>query len=271
MLNVIKVELFRLKKSVVFWVMFGIAAASPLLIIMLNLLVLAAMPDIGGNPLELLKGAGLTANLLSDMGQVAGDVSLWAMIASAVVLSKEFVDGTMRNVMLANKSRKQLFFAYLITSLIVAATYMVAYLAVTLIIAAPIFGYDGMDASTAVTACMVSLATGLLSIAFAQSCMCMFVFGVRKQWAAILFPILVCMFGPSVFTYIVEVVSMMLATRGLTISPDAMRWVPFANMSYFNPTNVDGVIVGMNALYMAIFITVFVVSGYYTFKKADLK
>ena len=251
--------------------MFGIAAASPLIIIALNLLVLSAMPDLGGDALGLLKGAGVTGSILADMGQVAGDAALCAMIASAVVLSKEFVDGTMRNVMLANKSRKQLYFAYLITSLIVACTYLFAYLAVTLLIAAPIFGFDGMDASTAVTACMASLGMGLFSIAFAQSCMCMFVFGVRKQWAAILFPILVCMFGPSVFTTVVEIVSAMLSMRGLTISPDAMRWVPFANMSSFNPANVDGVIAGMNALYMAVFITVFVVSGYYTFKKADLK
>lgn len=271
MLNIIKVELFRLKKSVVFWVMFGIAAASPLISIFLNLLVFALIPDMGGNPMDMLKSAGVTASLLSELGQVSGDASLWAMIASAVVLSKEFVDGTMRNVMLANKSRKQLFFAYLFTSLIVAGTYMLAYFAMTLIVAAPIFGFDGMNASTAVTACMSSLAMGLFSIAFAQTCMCMFVFGVRKQWAAILFPLLVCLFGPSIFNSVVQVITMILATRGQTVSPDALRWVPFANMTYFDSANIDGVIVGMNALYMAVFITVFVVSGYYTFKKADLK
>lgn len=271
MLNIIKVELFRLKKSVIFWVMFGIAAASPIITIFLNLIVFAVLPDMGGNPLEMLKSAGVTASLLAEMGQVSGDASLWAMIASAVVLSKEFVDGTMRNVMLANKSRKELFFAYLFTSLIVAGACMLAYFAVTLVVAAPIFGFDGMNASTAVTASMSSLAMGLFAMAFAQTCMCMFVFGVRKQWAAILFPLLLCLFGPTIFTSVVEVVTMVLAARGQTVSPDAMRWVPFVNATNFDPANIDGAIVGMNALYMAIFTAVFVVSGYYTFKKADLK
>ena len=39
MINIIKVELFRLKKSVIFWVMFGLTAASPLLSVLLSILV----------------------------------------------------------------------------------------------------------------------------------------------------------------------------------------------------------------------------------------
>ena len=59
--------------------------------------------------------------------------------------------------------------------------------------------------------------------------------------------------------------------QGKVMQTGALRWIPFINMSQYNPANIDGVIVGMNILYMSVFTAVFVVSGYFTFKKADLK
>jgi len=271
MIEIIKVELFRLKKSTLFWVMFALTLASPVLSILLWVTVSASITDSTGNLSEIIRSINGTITLLQEMPQVASDAALWALIATAVVLSKEFVDGTMRNVVLANKSRAELYFGYLLTSFAVAVMYLLSFFAVVLIIAAPIFGFGEISAAKATSACFCSLALGIFAVAFVESCVCMFMFGVRKQWAAILLPILVILFGPAIFTTIVGIVSAVLAVKGEALSPDAIRWVPFANMQNYNPANIDGVIVGMNILYLAVFITVFVVSGYYTFKKADLK
>ncbi|MDE7454378.1 MAG: ABC transporter permease [Clostridia bacterium] len=274
MIDIIKVEFFRLKKSKLFWAMLIVSAATPLLIILMSVFLAALVGSMENLPVQItdiLHSMGITNSLLASMGSVSSDVALWCIIATAVVLSKEFVDGTMRNVILANKSRTQLYFAYLITSLIVAASYLTAFFAVTLIVAAPIFGFGDVSTGTAATACLCSYALGLIAIIFTETCVCMFVFAVRKQWAAILFPILIWFFAPTVFTVIVNLISTALSFQGNAVALEVIRWIPFVNMGEYDPTNIDGVIVGMNILYMAIFTAVFVVSGYYTFKKADLK
>lgn len=272
MINIIKVELFRLKKSKLFWIMLGVSAASPLLSMALSLIVTNILLSIaGGGSMNLVETMGITSSLLSGLTQIAGDAALWSLITSAVVLSKEFSDGTMRNVVLANKSRAELFFGYLITAMIVGVTYLTASFAAILLIAAPISGFDGMKAAEGVTAFLCSYSLGILAIAFVQTCVCMFLFGTRKQWATVLFPILICMFAPSIFTTFITIVTTVKAVQGEVVNADFTRWIPFANMSYYNPADIDGAMVGMNILYLGIFTTMFILIGYYTFKKADLK
>lgn len=275
MIDIIKVELFRLKKSKAYWILLGLAAVCPLFLIFTNaaLYMLVGSIDGGfdGSILNVLRNANFTAAMLQYMTSAASDITLLATIATAIVLGKEFSDGTMRNVVLANKSRAALYFGYLITALIVAASYLVAFFTVTLVIVAPIFGFGGMGAGKAVTACMCSFALGLLAVTFMEACVCMFVFGARKQWAAILFPLLIWFLVPQAFRLVAEILSMAKSAFGETLTMDTLRWLPFVNMDYFDVSSIDGALVGINILYLAIFITVFTVSGYYTFKKADLK
>lgn len=271
MINIIKVELFRLKKSKITWVMLGLTVASPLLMALLSIIANGLFAGSLENLGIALRSVDLTTQLLGDTSALLGDSSMWALIATAVVLSKEFVDGTMRNVILANKSRAELYFGYLITSLIVACAYLFAYLFTTLAIVAPIFGFSNLNAGQAITAVLCSLALGLIAIAFVQSCMCMFMFGVRKQWATILLPILVCLFAPSIFEIIVQIIAFAMLHVGQPISEEALRFVPFINLEFLDLTNIDGAVAGMHILYCAVFTAVFVVSGYYTFKKSDLK
>lgn len=270
MINIIKVELYRIKKSVLFWVMFGLSAAIPLLDILLTLVVSAIAGDVSGGMLDML-GLDVTSSLLQQMTTVASDAMLLSLITSAVVLSREFADGTMRNVMLANKSRAQLYFSYLITALIIAATYLSMFFITSLLFGATIFGFGSLSAGDIISACLCSFALGLIAVMFVQTCVCMFLFGVRKQWATILFPLLICIFVPSIVQSILMIVEMVLTMQGKVMQTGALRWIPFINMSQYNPANIDGVIVGMNILYMCVFTAVFAVSGYFTFKKADLK
>lgn len=273
MIDIIKVELYRIKKSVLFWVMLGVSAATPLLTVLINFALVAfmGMAEQSANLFEFLREAGITSALLQQMSTSLTDLSLWPLIATAVILSKEFTDGTMRNVILANKSRAELYFGYLITAMIVAVSYLVSFLAVTLIVIAPIFGFQGADAGKIVSAIFCSLGLGIIATAFIETCVCMFLFGVRKQWATILFPILIW-YAPLMIINILVTVITSLAETGQITSLDFLRWIPFVNMYYnYNPLNPDGVVVGMNILYMAAFIAGFVCIGYFTFKKADLK
>lgn len=271
MIDIIKVELYRLKKSKIFWILLGLSAACPLLQTLLSVLAYLLAFGTEGNVLEMLRGAGITKLLLQDATIISNDVTLLTVIATAVVLSKEFADGTARNVILANKSRTEMYFAYMITSLFVAITYLAAFFAVTLVVIAPVFGFGGASAGKVAVACFSMFGLGLLASIFMITCVCMFLFGVRKQWATILFPLLIWFLVPTVFSTVVNLISMSLLESGQTLPLALQRWIPFVNMQFCDPLNIDGAIAGINVMYLTIFSGAFTATGYYTFKNADLK
>lgn len=277
MINILRVEFFRLKKSKLFWILLGVTAALPILSAILLTVFFSILESIfegGGemiSALEMLRASGTTGSILSELASIAGDAALFSLITVGVVLSKEFTDGTMRNVILANKKRKELYFAYFIVAVVVGLTYMLAYMLTALIIVAPIFGFGDLTAGQIASAIFCSLALGVCSVLFVQSCVCMFLFAVRKQWATILFPILIIVFAPSIFNTLVTLLTLGLAFQGQTLSPVAISWIPFANAAQFNASAIDGGLVGKIALYYLLFAAVFTVSGYFTFEKADLK
>lgn len=272
MLNILSVEIFRLKKSVLFWVMLGLTVAFPLLGAVSTLMVTGFVDSSAGESVISLSNLNITKQFLQGMASLSNWALIFALITSAIVLSSEFVDGTMRNVLLANKSRAQLYFSYLIIAVSVGLIYFLAYYATVLLIIAPIFGFDAMSAGPAVTASLCSFAQGIVGIVFAESCMAMFLFSMRKQWASILFPLLICIFLPSlVLTFATLIITTASIKTQQVPTLVELRWVPFANGLVYNPAEVDGIGVGMNILYLALFTAMFILIGYYTFKKADLK
>lgn len=273
MIDIIKVELFRLKKSVLFWVMLGLTIAIPLFGAISMLTVSGIADKASGQLGELLSQLGLTTQYLQGSAQLSSWPAILALITSAIVLSTEFTDGTVRNVLLANKSRAELYFAYLVISMIVAVTYFAAYFVIILIIIVPIFGFDGMSAGQAVSGCLCSFGLGIVALIFVETCMCMSLFAIRKQWAAILIPLLISIFAPALIAAFASLILAAMALKGQIASVDdlSLRWVPFANTLSYNPATLDAVTIGMSVLYTALFSAAFVVIGYFAFKKSDLK
>lgn len=282
MTEIIKVELFRIKRSVLFWVMFGIIVALPILAACTQLSIVGVTDTIidaaNGSDSDLgasYYGDNLTISFLNGIAQYSSNAAILALITAAIVLSHEFSDGTIRNILLANRSRAELYFGYLITTVIISMAFLLGNFASVMIVVAPIFGFGELSAGQAVSACFTSLALGIIAILFVSSCMCMFLFAMRKQWAAILMPLLICFAAPVLIGFIIGLVVMRMAVRGETEAlaslANNLRWVPFVGISEYNCTNIDGVIVGMHVLYFAVFIAMFVVIGFFTFRKADLK
>lgn len=276
MINILRTEFFRLKKSKPFWIFFGICCGLPLLSALLNLAMAGIIESITELPemsdlAELLRSLNVTTTTLSDLSSLMSDAALFSLICSSVFLSKEFTDGTMRNVLLANKSRKEMFFSYLIVAIVIGVSYLTAFFAATMLFIATLFGFGDLSAGAAVSACFCSFALGIFATIFVQTCVTMFLFAVRKQWATILFPILICMFAPAIFTLIVQIISNILIVNGEIISNTTISWIPFANVTIYDAGKIDGGLIGKIALYYLLFSGIFVVSGYFTFEKADLK
>lgn len=275
MIDILRVEFFRLIKSKLFWIMLAICFAAPILLSLALVGLVSLIDAIGGtdsnNISYLLHTIGVTPLTLSELPNVSGNIFLLSLISSSVILSKEFTDGTMRNAILANKSRKQLFFAYLIVAIFIGIAYLLTYFISTLIFVLPIFGFNDLPAGDAATGFLCSLALGICAVVFVQTCVIMFLFSVRKQWATVLFPILITRFVPALFSIIVSIITVGEAFQGNTLSEAFISWMPFVNASLFNAAAVNGALVGKILLYYAIFSGVFIVSGYFTFEKADLK
>lgn len=270
MINVFKTEMFRLRKSKLFWIMLGVCAGLPIL----SALFLAAL-GLGGEDSitgALIEGSDFSViSSLSSFSSLMSDSSLFALICSSIVLCREFTNGTVRNVLLANKSRTQTFFAYYLTAMLIGTSYYLTEFVFTLALSGAVLGFGSLTAGQATSSVFVCFALGLGSVLFVQSCVCMFLFCTRKQAGTIAFPLLICILAPSLIQLIVGAVMLANAVNGLEVSTDALRFIPFYNTMFFNAATLDGVHATMIAVYDVLFTAVFTVSGYFTFKKADLK
>ena len=269
MINILQTEFFRLKKSTLFWSLFGVCAVIPLLSVLLNLLGfdLAITVDSGVeyNKWEVIRSSNITGYTLSALPNLSGD-SLFALICTSIFLSKEFSDGTFRNALLANRSRLELYLSYLLMSVTIGATYFGATFVSTLLFNGAIFGLGTMTTAEFVTACILSMTLGLISVIFLQTLMCLFMFGTRKLAVALACPLVICIVVPNMMYSFVETFSAL----GLISNTD-MTWIPLYNINLLDLTAIDGALIGKILLYLLPLSVAFGFLGWVTFRKADLK
>ena len=269
MINILQTEFFRLKKNTLFWTLLGVCALLPLVSVLINVLVVWLMgtTDLGVevNAWEYMKSFDLTVLALSDLPRPAGHM-LFAVICTSVFLCKEFSNGTFRNMLLANRSRRDVYLSFFIVSVIIGASYLGASYVFTLIFNGAIFGFGTMSAAKVVAACVVSLAMALISVIFVQSMMCMFMFSTRKLAVALACPLVITMLAPSLIMSFVDV----FAQFGLLTTTD-MSWIPLYNLTMLDLTQMDGALIGKILLYIVPLTVLFAFLGWVSFRKADLK
>lgn len=268
MINILQTEFFRLKKSALFWSLLGVCAAIPLLSLLLNLASVQylKMQDTGlENVWEYVRSLNITGEMLSGLPSLSGD-SLFALICTSIFLSKEFSGGTFRNMILANRSRKEVYMSFLIIAITIGASYLGVTFVSTLLFNGVIFGFGTMTGGEAVTTCVLALAMGLISVIFLQTVMCMFMFSTRKLAVALACPLVFCIVAPSFLYSFVET----FATMGLITETD-LSWMPLYNLNLLDLTNVDGALIGKILLYLVPLTALFGTLGWIFFRKADLK
>ncbi|MCH5159850.1 MAG: ABC transporter permease [Clostridiales bacterium] len=276
MLNVLSTQLYRLKKSKLFWALFIVCAVLPFL----GALFISGVTSILENNLsgenadlfaELMgKGGERTLSAISSLTSLSSDAALFSLICSSIFLSGEFSGGAIRNMVLANKSRTQIFLSFLSVALVIGFSYLGVSYVSTLLFYGAFIGFGGVTVSAAISSCFTSLFLGVLSIALVQSLVCLFVFSTRKTGPTVAFPILFILFVPSIITFIAELILQMKLFAGQTVSEASLSWVPLCNMTLFDANNVDGALVGKIALYN-IPITVLFATLSWVASKKDMK
>ena len=278
MLNVLNTQLFRMKKSKLFWAMFIVCAVLPLLGMALITSLVAGIGELieedgGSGLLQMFRGEGAFVTLQALSGGVLYDSfpAFFALITSSIFLSGEFTSGAIRNMVLANKSRTQIFLSFFSVALIIGFSYFGVWYASSLLCFGLAFGFKGISVSAAATGCLTALLLGLLTVIFVQACVCFFLFITRKTGGTVAFPLLIILLLPSIINGIVNGIVLVNATAGKTVSDAALSWIPMYNLSKFNATAVDGALVGKIAMYNALLAAIFAFFGWLAIDKADLK
>ena len=242
MLNVLQTQLYRLKKSKLFWALFIEGVYD----LMGNILdseaagMLDAMREEGG---------ALTLSSLGKQISLGSDAMLFSIICSSIFLSGEFSGGAIRNMILANKSRTQIFLSFLSVSLIIGFSYLGVSYASTLLCYGALIGFGGVTVNQVFSGCFSTLFLALITVALAQSCVCLFLFFTRKTGPTVAFPIVLVIFAPSLISTIVDLVIGLKMLTGQEIPIQNMGWIPLYNMNLFDAANIDGGLVGKIALY----------------------
>lgn len=203
------------------------------------------------------------------------------MFCISIFLCKEFSDGTVRNTLLSNKSRAELYWAYALTAGIIGGSFLVAYFVSALLALGIPFGFGTATFAQGLTSCLTSLMLGILSLVFVISCVLMFMFATGKQASAIILPMLVMALLPSIISSAVELVSgliytlQMLGQNGSVDVPFDFvmdeSWIPLHNATLFDASNLDGALIGKIAMYYLLFSALFIFLGRLAAVKRDLK
>lgn len=273
MTNILQLEFFRLKKSALFWSLLAVCAILSLASALLNYASIALVDsiDFGGNVeiemdvWEYADSLNITALALSSLPSLSGH-ALFALICTSIFLCKEFSGGTFRNMILANRSRTEVYLSFLLMSVTIGACYLGVTFVSTLLFNGIMFGFGTLNAAQVVTACVISLTMGLITVIFLQALMCMFMFGTRKLSVALACPLVICIIAPSVIYSFVET----FAQFGV-ISTSDTSWIPLYNLNLLDLSNVDGALIGKILLYIIPLAALFGWLGWHFFRKADLK
>lgn len=277
MINVLRMQLYRLKKSKLFWAMFIVCAILPVLSALLIEGVYAILQkSLEGISDELAlsftaDGGATTLAALGDYVNFASDPALLSLICSSIFLSGEFSGGAIRNMIIANKSRTQIFLSFLTVALIIGFSCFGVSYASALVSYGVGMGFEGVTVNQAINGCLTSLFLGLLTIALVQACVVMFLFCTRKTGATVAFPLLILIIAPSIVTTIVNLVVTVKIGIGQNVSLTALNWVPLYNVSLFDATAIDGALVGQIALYNAPLSALLAFFGWFALNKVDLK
>ena len=277
MLNVLQTQLYRLKKSKLFWGLFITCAVLPIVGMILLTgfmsLILAALEGDTSELIAALKlgGGALTLSAIGGMANFGSSSILFSIICSSIFLSGEFTGGAIRNMVLANKSRTQIFLSFFSLSLIIGFSFFGVEYLTTIASYGIVIGFGGVTASNALSTCFASLFLGLIGIALVQSCVCLFLFTTRKTGPTVAFPILLMIFAPGIVDTIVNIDISMKAFVGQTVSEVALSWIPLYNMSMFNTMHLDGGLIGKIALYNIPLAAILATFSWLAISKADLK
>ncbi|MCM1042645.1 MAG: ABC transporter permease [Corallococcus sp.] len=255
MIKLVRSLFYHLRKTSLLWILMGIAAG----LVAISVASSAGLGDIASTQLNIDSIGQNAASLMSD-GCVL------AVIGVALFIGSEYSDGTIRNALLANKSRGEIYFAYAIVSAVMSLAIVFTELLMQIFLIGVSFGYGGFDAQTVVSGIFISMGLAIFN-AVAVSAMSLFFLTItrKKAWAIILSLVVVVFVG----AMIMMILALYVAAG--KIDAGALEWCPFFNSSMLFVSAPEGGLVAKILMWDVIFIAGFGAGGYFALRGSQLK
>jgi len=264
MSKVLNTLLFRLKKSKILWVLLALTVAMALLDVgLLKLLPLIA--GSGSDMVATLLGGDAFATTFSTLARTDSYSAMFVVFFVALFVGTDFSEGTLRNVLLSNKSRLQIYLAYLIVSVGCCIAFVFAQAAVYVVALALMGEFAKYTLVQALTGIFYSIGLGVLSCLVMAATTLLVLVGTKKRVLAVILPLA----GTMVLATVFEVVVLVAQVQGMAVG--ALQWIPFAQQMFFNAGANNGALLGKILLVNGLLAAGEGVLGYFVFAKAQLK
>lgn len=266
MTKVLNTLLFRLTKSKLLWILLAITVAMALFEVALY----AALPNLlTGEELGSLEGIisledmfSLTVSTVSRPDTYS---AMFVVIFSALFLGADFSEGTIRNAVLSNKSRWQIYAAYLIVAAGACLLFVFVQTAVYMVALALMGAFDSLSATQVVTGVFSAMGCGVVSCLVMATTTLLVLVATKKKALAIILPLA----GTMLVSGVLEVVVMLGQMQGSSLG--FLHWIPFAQQMFFDASAPNGALLGKILLVNGLLAVGEGALGYFVFAKAQLK
>ena len=264
MTNMLNALFFRLRKMKLLWILLAVLVALSIADTGLYQVILDMA---GGDMGDLSMILGGDTFVLSMSAVAKGDSysAILTVIFVALFIGADFSDGTLRNAVLANKGRWQIFAAYTIVSLVVS----LGFVAVQTIVYVIYLAFAGVWATYAPSVVLTGLFSGFgigVVTCWAVAMMTLLTLVLfKKKSLAIILPLVVVI----VLSAVLEVYYLLSLIAGS--NAEVCEWIPFIQQMLFDASLHDGALLGKILLTNSLLSIVLGAVGGLVFAKAELK
>lgn len=258
MLSLLKADLFRIAKSKLTFISLIIASTLPILMVLLYYGL--GKLDEEGYLAQMFSARMLMASVFS----LSDNVGLVICVFSAIFVSMDLANGTLRNKVIAGHSRSSIYLSHVVASVIYNVIVISVYAGLTLLFGSLILGFGGDMSSEEIKSFVFSMVTGMTTFVYVATISSFFGLVVGSVAPSIIFTVLFCL----LLSLVTGVVSL-------------IDYSNFKYIVYFIPTFANGNALGVTVVDNTLFIEAMVSYGAFSvlnvflgivlFTKKDLK
>lgn len=264
MISVISSLLYRLFRSVYFYVCLAIAVFAPLLQAGTIKLLLIFAQSLPGAETVALAADPLT--LLAAETNVTSTMATLVVIAVGLLIGSDFSQGLVRNAIIANKKRTEIYGAYMISMVILILIYCTAGMLSASVLYISILGniYE-YSAGYYIGSAFAFYGLQLLSMTLIGTMTVFLCVGFKRVSTPLILGLLIVNVG----------LPLILAGSQLTVifgtgQYEALTWIPIFNLSMLTST-MDGALMAKCVVGLLIPIAALTVGMPFYFKKTDIR
>lgn len=264
MLSIIDGLLYKLFRSKMLYVLLIIACLLPILSGLMLRLGFDFLLTANGYGETHINSQWSPLILISGRVTCSGDYNFLIIIGVALLIGKEFTEGTIRNTIVAGKSRTQIYFAYVVASIVLVLTITTPSYLIDVATNAVVFDFKqhpGLPQGFLITfglTILVNIMVAIVTLLFAML--------FKKTSSSIIFSILLFVFVGGIMSFLTVLLTMQNSSYTHIIS-----WIPLVQYLTYTALQLDAEIIGRIVLITSGLIVVSGGLGLWRLNKTDIK